>query len=334
MSRVAFLPYPVVDDLQLRCTSTTPDVEVASRVEIHAFEASDDTVLGIDLELEVPDTVLERVLPSDEVTRPPVTVAVAVRSISGRDRSLLSLDQAGSGAVYRGALRLPKRGTFGEMQLEPVMVRTSAGSDPSYARHFGARLAWGETVRLLIDEPPPIPGTYLEIKWEDFGQSGDQRRRNTSNNLYSLDLDPDTPVLWLNEAVPDFRRAMESKARRGYPGRVRNAVFDGMAGQVWTTLLTKAISTLSVKMAACEADEREDQFELLKEWEQRVLHFWAPRLFPEYAKEEALAEVTQAAMREAMLPMLLENIVAAVQDWLKSSETFRGSYRIVTGEGV
>lgn len=334
MSRVAFLPYPVLEDLQLACSSTTPDVECASPKEILAFEAPESAVMKVDLELELADSVLERVLPAAELSEPPVIVGVAVRSISGRHRSLVVLNRQGGGPFFRNTLELAKRDAFGEVQLEPVVFRSASGADPAFAGHLGARLAWGEAVRLLVDEPPPIPGTYLEIKWEDFCKSGDQRRRAAKNNLYSLDLDPETPVLWLNESIPDFRRAMESKARRGYPGRVRNAAFDAIAGQVWTTLLTKAVSTLAVKMATCEPEDREEQFDLLKEWEQRVLHFWASRLFPEYAKEEALSEIMEAAQRETMLPGLLERIGTAVQDWLKSSETFRGSYRMVTGEGV
>lgn len=336
MSRIGFFPYPTAPDaLELVCTSDTPAVEVITENTIFAYEAPETENLGFDLKLDVPAEVFQTVLPTAERKHPPVQVVVTIRSIESRYRDLVVLTAGNGNPQYAATLLIPKTSLYGMVHFEPAIIRTDTGTDARYAAHVGAKLAWGQAVTLVVDEPPIPPGAYLEIKWEDFFTGGNPRRRAHADNLYYLDLEPETPVLYLNERIPDFKEVMQTRARRGYNLRVRDSTFDTIASQVWTTLLSKAITSLAIRIATAPENDEDDPLESLSEWEQRVLHFWAPRMYPSLDKEAALAEVQSAARSyEVVLPELMENMSSAVQTWIKSADVFRGIVRLITGEGI
>jgi hypothetical protein len=336
VSRVAFFPYPTApDSLELRCKSSTADVEAISATTLYAYETPEEATLEISLELQLPEDLVESLIGDCERDDPPVRPVVTARSIESRCRRMVGLDPVdGEPGLHRGLLELPKREIYGEIRLEPALIRIAPGEDPDYARHLGARLAWGPAVRLVADEPPVPPGAYLEIRWEDFFQSASPRRKRQSGHLYYLDLDSDTPVLWLNERIPDLKAVLQETASRGYVRRVRDTTFDSIASQVWTTLLAKAILAFALCLAGAQEGEEEDPMNALPEWEQRVIGFWSTRIYPDKTRQEALEEIAHAARRPEYLAELMENAASAVQEWLGSAEVFRSTARLVRGEGV
>jgi hypothetical protein len=335
VSRATFYPYPTVDDgigLNLEAAAEAP-LEPQGRT-IPAQELGDNETLILDLQAEVEPSAYDWVLPEDERSEPPTELRVAVRSVQSRRRFSVRLDPMGDQTRFGGQVELPKREYHGEVTLEPSLVRVSPGDDPGYAQHLGAQLVFGDSAVVQVDEPPVPPGEYLEIDFEDFLTSPNRQRRQHADLLYSLDTARETPKLWLNSRVEDFQQVMRHDSPRGRLRRIRDATFDTIVSQVWTSLASIAFSALAMRMASQgEEDSEEDPIEGLPDWEQRVIYFWAPRLYPG-GREDALEEVRSAARVPEHFAELHERLGTAIQDWVKSPEAFKGLMRWYHGEGV
>lgn len=290
---------------------------------------------GSPLEIAVTITIapgtLERVLPAQEASEPPISIAVLARSSSSRFRAIQEL--APSEDHHSGKVRFEADLLFGRVTLSPVLVRTSAASPPieGYASHRGALLASGNPIDILLEEPSTPPGGYLDIKFEDFSVSADQLRRRNDGKLFAIDFQEDYPKIWLNSSIAGFEHIIRSSARRGIPKRIRDATYDTLCCQVWTALISASVGELA--SAKHEGMEDAEAVASLPDWEQRVLMFWSDRLFPELSsKTQALAEICVAASREGHGTELQERVTLAVQAWAGSADAFSGLNRLMTGE--
>jgi hypothetical protein len=240
-----------------------------------------------------------------------------------RDAIRLVRDPSGS---WKGRLELAKRDLYRVVRLEPVLVRTKRGNDAHYATHPGARLAWGTPVTIELDESPVAGGNYLDVRWDDFPHSDNPHRKSNPDLLYMLDTEPETPMLWLNSAVEHFKPVMHASGPRGRNLRIRDAMFDTIVSQVWTSLL----SIVLTKLAAETAEEEEDTEAVLE-----AVNDWAPLLFPEASdRGEAISDLVFHAGDAELRAMLQERIGIAVQRQARTGHAFRGLIRLRDSEGV
>ena len=164
MSRTQFFPYPVAEHaLTLRYDLKADHLEVGETGRILAEAVPESEPVRLALAVSVEDGTYDRVLPEDERDHPPVEVVVAVRSITARERAALKLQLSDGG--WHGDIEIPKKDLFGEVTLEPMLIRTAAGDDAGYAEHIGALIADGEAVTVEIDEAPVPPGGFLDRNW-------------------------------------------------------------------------------------------------------------------------------------------------------------------------
>lgn len=335
MSRAEFYPYPVAHDavaLDLRFEED-PLVEVSGRM-VDAQALPDDQELRVVLSAHLEDGVLDRVLPRAEQDDPPVEMMVTVHSISSRYRAAVRLEPAGDGD-FTGTTAIPKNRFHGALELRPALVRSAPGGEDGYARHKAALLAWGEPVSVQVDQPPPPPGDYLEVEFEDFLTSGNRLRNGNPDAVYMLDTRSETPKLWLNSRVAELERVLRSTAPRGRIRRIKDATYDTIVTGVWTSLALHATTALALQSAGQEGDETgDDPIDGLREWEQRVVGFWAPRLFPSASKEDALEELKACAADRAAIGELHDRLSIAVQEQAGSPEAFRGLVRWLNEENL
>ncbi len=333
MSRAAFFPYPFADGaLQLTCELEGEYLELGETGRILAEAVPETDSVAVTLRVDLAESTLEQVLPDLELGAPPVVVVVAARSISARRREVLRL--AADDGHWSGSLNWPKQDLFGEITLEPALIRTEAGTDGSFATHCGALLASGDAVTLELDEPPVPPGGFLDIRFENFKESGNFKRSARPDLLYMLDTDRETPILWLNEGISHFKAVMLAKGPRGGNLRVRDAMFDTIVSQVWTSLASLAFCRLAVDARSLEEnDDDSDPIEGLPEWHQRVINFWAPQLY-DGSKSEAIEQVVEAATDAALVSELWDKLSLAVQKQARTHYAFRGLIRLRDREGV
>ena len=156
MSQVELYPYPTApDSLTLRWTAPDIDPEEGLGGTIEAQGLPEGSALQLGLEVGTRGRGLRRSCPMMRRSEPPTEVIVAVRSVSSRRRELVVLaEDDGEGARFTGKLDLTKADCFGEIELEPNLVRTRTGTADGYGQHSGARLAWGPRRRYSSTNPP------------------------------------------------------------------------------------------------------------------------------------------------------------------------------------
>lgn len=334
MTRAQFFPYAVADSaLALTYDLRSDHLEGLDNGRILAAGVPDPEPVTVDLRVDVEEGTYDKVLPASERGEPPVDVVVAVRSVSARDRRTVSM--VAEDGRWRGTLDILKSELYGELELEPLLVRTQArgSGDAGFAAHCGAVIATGTAVQLVVDEPPLSSGGFIEIRFENFRDSGSRKRNEKPTLLYMLDTDPEVPVLWLNEGIPEFKTVMLAKGPRGGNFRVRDAMFDTIVSQVWTSLASIALTSLALVIRDNEEDAEADPVGLLPEWHQRVISFWAPHLYPG-SRAEAIEKVVETASNRLLLPELFDLLGVAVQEWARSERAFQGLIRLRDREGV
>lgn len=332
MSHVEFYPYPTdAGSLSLRCeVDHAHAVTEGGRVLLQGL--SDGDTATATLIVSLGDDTLDRVLPEIERAAPPVAVLVIAQSTESRIRRAVTLTKL-DGATWTEELPLPKSHLYGRVVLEPVLIRTGPGSDPRYAQHAGARLAWGPEAQVEIDDAAIPEGGYIEIKWDDFKHSVNPVRKRNPDLVYALDTEKDPPMLWLNSGIDQLKGVMHAKGPRGRNIRIRDAMNDVVVTQVWTSLVSVVMGRLADEMS--EEQEAEAALEGLNDWESRVVHHWAPLLFPQAGtRAEAITDFADYSHDADLRPALQERLGMAAQRQARTAYAFRGLVRLRDNEGV
>ena len=335
MSQLALFPYAFAQGA-LTVTCEVEGVDAESRPG-GALLLLDDVPVTSDLNLTLrvgiaPGT-LDRVLPPDELGVPPVRVAAVIRSIPSRLRRIVDLTEDPA-TGFNAAIAISRASLHQSFAVSPVLMRTVARERrDGFGGHAGALLADGDPVEVLLEEPATPPGGYLDVEFEDFRESGNALRRSWSRVLVAIDVAGEFPKLWLNSGIPNLQEVLTTRARRGAKARIRDATYQSISSQVWTSLLFASLESLSSSLE----DEVQDRAALdeLTEWQKRVVHFWAPKLYPNLSdRDQALDEICRSAASGAGLRELHELAAPAIQDWTGAKSSFDGLTRILTGDGV
>lgn len=231
----------------------------------------------VGLQVTIPADLLAAVFPPDERGAPEARVIVTVLCTTTRlRRAVVLVDGVVAAGALCGELELSRRDVCGTVELVPVMVRRTGRTerDDGFATLAGSRLAAGRPLELRVDKQRPPHGEYLDIRYESFLAKGAPQFPH-SDALYQLDCDGDEPVLWLNLDHSQICAVFDGAGNVGRVARVRNVVFAQISQAVWTRLFWRAARTL------------QRVGETVHAWEDAVLAFWLPRVYPDVRNLES-----------------------------------------------
>jgi hypothetical protein len=335
MSQIDFYPYEfAAGALTLNATIQGVETErTASGALLFLDDLPPEASLRLDLRVRIAPGTVERVTAAENRGEPEPMVAVILRSIPSRLRRLVQVDDDGSD-TFSAHVDFRRSELHQNLVATPVLYRTTGGPEtPGYASHAGALIGDGEPLQIFLEEPPTPPGGHLDIEFEDFRTSGDQLRRSAPDALLALDIQGDLPKLWLNSGIPNLVEIASTRARRGANARIRDALFQAVTAQVWTSLILASASALN--SALRDGVEGRAALDELVEWQKRVLHFWGPRIYHWFGdRDQAIDEICRVAATESGLAELNEFAVPAIQQYSGSRTAFDGLIRLVTREGV
>ena len=319
MTKGVFYPYLTAGEvLDLTIDPIDPALQILNDGSIAAWDV-DQPVLVLNVQISLPSNVIESVLPA---TESPTNVALRLvaRSVTGRSRRLIYMEENGSGASGKAELRLDE--FAGAIDLQAVLVRTSVTQTvvPGYASDKGSLLAWSRVGTVHLEEPTPPAGNYLEIYWKKFSE-GDPWLVEHRDQLFAIDPSHDpSPKLYLNEEfMPNIRAVLDGRGTTGAKARTRDAAFGLIAHQVWSSLLSTAFDELGdvvrIRQAEEVADDEVDSpfEELPHEWSRSVLLDWATSLYPERDPEDARDQIVQAVLGGGTDELLLRRMPSAIQ---------------------
>jgi len=340
VNHVEFFPYPVNRyALRLSCSidegdSTTAPGTLYLRGPVE--KGDEGAILELTVEWD-PDAVLGVVLPSTEASEPPVAVGVVFRSVASRVRTMVTLDESGDG-LFRGSLPIDFSEVFHSGTLEPVLFRVSNSAEAvesGRAGHLGARLAWGDPIRVLFDHFPEAGSSWLRLEWARFSEVAELEE--FKDLLFKLDVDApgELPVLRLNEGIDGLKQVLMEPSRNSHLRRLRDVVGTSISIQSGTELTLHVISRLLASQVS-EGGSKPDPAELLeglRDWERSVVAHWGPKLFAEHG--EAAEEVfTEWASDPLRVTRLQGRVSVEMQRLSNASESFTGLLLIKEKLGV
>jgi hypothetical protein len=157
----------------------------------------------------------------------------------------------------------------GSARIRGYLIRRTQGSrQRGFASVRGTRVADSGEWDLRIDLKREARGDYLDVRYRRFSEDRMIPVRDRKN-LYFLQLDVDSPILWLNADHQSICGILDSQGTVGRQARLREALFDQITYAVWTQLFLQA---------ARNYVELED---FAHEWEEPVLDLVLKDAYPE-----------------------------------------------------
>ena len=327
MTRHVFYPYrAAIGEVELSAEGLSPAVTPTDDLVLRLFEYEQD-VYRVRFAVSVEDHLLKRVLPEEELADPPVTLVLFALGVQSHTRTSWNLGPPTADGTSI-EVTLPRADYAGILDFEAALVRTVPRTDMDrYAGEANLRLATSPRVRVEFDEPQSPPGRSIDVEWIDFREEPGLSRHPSS--LFSLALSDGRPRILLNTAVERAVPVLTSNARTGARARVRDATFHLVVHQVWTSLLGHAAAALGAVVARTEPVPDpdvgwEEVLAELMDWQQQVLRDWAPHLYWEVSRGDALDHLIEGALDGTLSELITERLPHAIQDRFGTTKGFSG----------
>lgn len=261
-------------------------------------------------ELEVLDSVVEDVFPSEEREAPPGNLHIAVHCHETISRTRIDIESAPIAEDrYDVSIRLDWNDFRGRVRLEPFLVRSEPGkSDSEYATSPHAKLAGGNAYEIVVDrygedEPPSIDGEE-----ESFSQAD---HLPDSDRLYYLDFrDEARPKLWINADYPRVTDVLGASGSVGAEPRMRDVILDQITYAVWNQLLVRTATAI----------DRDGSVEY--DWQENVLQAFGRQLYGIDNLEEATLRLREDIRDAENIPSLMERIDGELQEFVEPREQY------------
>jgi hypothetical protein len=332
VSTLSFFPYAHANGA-IECSWRLSGAEFERTPSGHLRLAEDLSLgraLHLSVEARVAPAAFSVVFPEDERTHPPARLLLVVRSASSRLRRGVDLTRVDTDK-YVGETDLRCSDISGFLEASVFLIRSAArGSTRSFATHTGAILAESPSLVIELEEPRFPPGGHLDVAFENFATSTNPVRRAHPRQLFAIDTEGDAPKIWLNEGVRQLAAVLTTRARRGSIRRVRDATYETIVTQAWTSLIGTAFGNLAVALG--HDVEYQEALESLEEWQRSTLTFWAPKLYPGLDDSEAMQTVCRAAQAREGHGAFFERVTLSVQEWADSANVFDGLLRWINGD--
>lgn len=232
----------------------------------------------IDLSIEINPRLLEQLLPEAERATAPIRLLLAARCPDTRLRVGHTIADGGLGpGTFPASMQLRRADLSGTMELVAYLVRAENAKVPApgLAASQGARLASARPWEIRIDRKRASAGHYLDIRYQRFSLEESIPKCDRSN-LYRLECDQETPVLWINSDHQAIAGIMEVAGSVGRHARLREVLYDQIAPSIWTQLFFRSAYHIV------------DAGEAVYDWEEGVLSELLKHMYPEVGDEQRL----------------------------------------------
>jgi hypothetical protein len=331
-------PYAFAHGLELRVDSVTPEIAMDESARYLRLWEEEAASWRVRARVRLPSSVLDTVLPPGERADPPVALRLRLRSNSSRLRRAYDLPLPTADTdVAELELDIDAETWSGNIDVEVMLVRTQFGAIGAgrWAVDRGTVVADAAPVRINVDMPETPPGDSLTIQWADFETSDKTLLKRARGTLFAIEQSGtgSPPTLWLNSSIEGIRTVLDSKGTHGWAARSRDAVFQTIVHQGWSSLIGSALGELK-DQAALRPDEGDEVLEevlaALSVWMQVVLRTWAPLLWPEEPAERVVERTWEAVQTGDWEELLQERLPVAIA---KRFDTAKGLRGLVTEYG-
>lgn len=326
MTKQRFYPYPVCDGLELTVTSLEPEQSMDPNTRyLRLWEAPAD-LWKLQLEIHVPEDAAEQVLPESERSDPPLEIAVTLRSASSRIREAMPFELAPGTTKHEFVLDYTRWSGLIEVDASLVRTRDATTAGGPWATRGHTVVGRAEQVRIDVDEPARPPGDSLEIRWENFAESSIVSLNQHPDHLFALRESGigEAPILYLNQGVEGAVATLTSTATTGAKARARDAAFQTIAHQVWSSVLASCLSELKDNTLTDQEVSMEDALDALEPWMRAVIEQWAPWLCPDAGESEALQNVWELVDGGKWENLLTDRMPTAISARFDTTRGFRG----------
>jgi hypothetical protein len=254
--------------------------------------------------LDLPDELVESVVPEPERSAPPARLYVAVRCRETIYRDRVGVEDAPvEPGTYQFEADLERRDLRGVVTFHPYLARTSAAESEvdGFATAANARLAGGTAHTLVVDPEPEEPSTIdgEEVPFSERDNLPDDDR------LYFLDLRNEArPKLWINADHPRITDVLQSRGSVGAEPRMRDVILDQIGYGVWTQLLAHVATNVD--------EEGTTEYE----WQETVVKILAQDMYDTDDPTEAAVELRREVDR-GDLASVVSRLDAELQAFLE-----------------
>ncbi len=252
-------------------------------------EWSEVTVTGT---VTVREGVFERVFPTEEVTAegPPARLLVVGDSRRAHNRGPIAdvADTGGGlteGTAYEWEVTVHRERVYGQVAVEPVLVRDGDGGGPpgAYAWTDSQEVATGPKAAVVTDDIEQWLDGNMAVKLKPFSKSGLPK-----DNLFSLDdTQPEEPILWINSELELVANLLTSRVPAGPKADIRDALASQLAHPVW------------VQLVMWTAAELDDDGNWNHDWQQAVLEKVVAPMWDLDSAEEAASRLQEYLTEES-----------------------------------
>lgn len=194
----------------------------------------------------VSEGVVERTFPADERDDPPAEVFLVFQcgdSLYRRGERLSAgtLSEGGE-SVVDVEFELERADYVGEVEVEPVMVRTDTGSSSGdgYAAFEGLEVADGDPWSIHVDEPEETPGNRIPAHLKSFAET----HVDDEDLFHVRRSPPHDPEIWVNSDNPGVADVLQSGGYHGFRPRLRKVILRQVAHPALVELVLWTASDL------------------------------------------------------------------------------------------
>jgi hypothetical protein len=311
MSRQVFYPYPVSPEGLQLSVLINPDVPTGSDGAYLVY-AEDPDKLRLTVKVHLTSDAKD-LLREDRFTQE--EVSVVMKSLESRKRLAQPLEEVEGG--FETSIDFRRRDWSRNVEVQAVL--TAAENDEGSGK--GILIAWSKAARLVLDEPPFPPGGNLKVEWTDFAAEPGLDPKH----LFAIRERGGEPVILLNQGFPEAVSVLESKGTHGAKARVRDATYQMIVHQGWSSLLSTALKSLLEAESESTAEEAVSE---IGGWQERILRSWAPHLMPD--SDDPFDDLYRKIDRAGFLPdLLIRQIPDSIQARFKTYNGFDGLVRDV-----
>lgn len=306
MSRIAgarrerFLPYRYArGGIELTITGCTVDggTKVPIDGEGHVLDLEGTwSHASIAVRVAVPGATLAAIGEGEPATA--FEIAIVTRCPATLLRDALRVPVRAADEATTWTIDLHRDDLSGSATLLAYLSRVEAhGSKRALVR--GARVAESRQWEVRVDRAREPRGEYLDIRYKKFSEDQTLPARDRGN-LYVLDFDQDSPILWINADHDRVAGILDTRGTIGRTARLRESFFDHIAYAVWAQLFMRAAT-----------DTLAGEGEATYAWHDVVLDLLLRDVFPEVRDGEGRRQ--RLLDMKDDLPALMRRLDAGLQ---------------------